>query len=140
MKADSPIFIVDDDEDDQTVISDVCEELKLSNPLVFFTRAEKLLSYLKENSIIPFIIISDVNLPGMDGFELRKSIIENEDIRYKSIPFIFWSGKASKKQIQKAYDLSSHGFFIKEDNFEALKSSFKRIIDYWYKSEQPELE
>src|SRR5688500_16274060 len=116
MKNEAPIFIVDDDEDDHSIIEDVCEELGITNPITFFTEAEKALSYLKANGSTPLLIISDVNLPGMDGFEFRKRIIENENIKYKSIPFIFWSGKASKKQIQKAYDLSSHGFFIKASN------------------------
>ena len=139
MKKDAPIFIVDDDEDDYSLIKDICEELGITNPITFFSEAEKALSYLKENKQTPFLILSDVNLPGMDGFEFRKKIIEDDDIRYKSIPFIFWSGKASRKQIQKAYDLSSHGFFIKDSNYESLKTSFKRILDYWYKSEQPEI-
>ena len=140
MKAEAPIIIVDDDEEDHSLIKDVCNELGIKNPVIFFTQAEKLIAYLTDNASIPFLILSDVNLPGMDGFELRKTIIENENIKYKSIPFIFWSGNASKKQIQKAYDLSSHGFFIKDVNFEELKSSFRRIIDYWYKSEQPALD
>ena len=140
MKSEAPILIVDDDEDDHSLITDVCGELGITNPIAFFSQAEKALSYLKESDKTPFLILCDVNLPGMDGFEFRKQIIENENIKYKSIPFIFWSGKASKRQIQKAYDLSSHGFFIKDLDFKSLKASFKRIFDYWYKSEQPELD
>jgi CheY-like chemotaxis protein len=117
MKNNAPIFIVDDDEDEHSLIKDACDELGISNPVTFFSEAQKALSYLMESETTPLVIISDVNLSGMDGFELREKIIKNENVKYKSIPFIFWSGEASKKQIQKAYDLSSHGFFIKPSDF-----------------------
>jgi CheY-like chemotaxis protein len=140
MRKDAPIYIIDNDQDDQLLTKQICVDLNIEHPILFFNSAEEFLKEFTVDSDVPFIIISDVNLPGIDGFELRTRIIGNEAIRHKSVPFIFWSNKASKKQIQKAYDLSSHGFFIKDNDYEDLKSSFKLIIAYWYKSAQPELE
>jgi CheY-like chemotaxis protein len=139
MKDSAPIFIVDDDDDDQTLINEVCKELEIPNPIHFFDSGENLLLKLKDGSNIPFIIVCDVNLGGMDGFELRNKVLEDKNIKYKTIPFIFWSNSASKSQIRKAYDLCVHGFFIKESSYKEIKSSFRRIIDYWHKSEQPDL-
>ena len=113
--------------------------LLISLLFVFDFLWEQLLDYLKSDEEIPFLIISDINLHPIDGFELREKILEDESSKFKSIPFIFWSGSASEDQIKKAYDLSSHGFFIKASTFKELKEIMTDIITYWHKSEIPYL-
>ncbi|SRR6266496_90812 len=132
-----PFFIVDDDSDERIIVKEVWNELELKNPLFFFNSAEEVLTHMKSGSVIPFIIISDVNLPKQDGFKLRQMLIDDNSTKYKSIPFIFWSTKASEEQIKKAYDLCAHGFFIKESQFAEIKKTFITIIEYWLKSVSP---
>ena len=133
-----PVLIVDDDSDDQEFLEEAWKELGYSNALLFLTSGEQVLDYLYSKKETPFLIICDVNLPGMDGFELKEKILENIEANYKSIPFVFWSATASKAQIQKAYDLGGNGFFLKDDNFAALKESLVQIVEYWRKSRVPE--
>ena len=73
----------------------------------------------------------------MDGFELKAHLLEDSSLNYKSIPFVFWSSQVSKAQIQKAYDLGGNGFFVKESNFEDLKSFLHTLMEYWLKSKTP---
>jgi CheY-like chemotaxis protein len=136
----APVIVVDDDPEDFELVQEIWKDLKLPYPLIFFTYGQQLLDYLKAGEEIPFIIISDVNLAGMHGFELRKKILEDKSARHKSIPFIFWSGTATENQIKEAYELSSHGFFIKAGSFIKLKEIIKDIIAYWHKSEVPFLD
>jgi CheY-like chemotaxis protein len=133
----SPVFIVDDDHDDREFLEQAWKELGYTNSLKFFDNGEEVLNYLKSNPTVPFLILCDVNLPKMDGFELKK-LIEESFVRQKSIPFVFWSNFAAKAQIQKAYDLSANGFFIKETKFEDIKKSLVEIYQYWQKSKAPE--
>ncbi len=133
----NPILIVDDDEDDLELIKEAGAYLKISHPLVFFQSGTDLIQYLKTASKPPFLIISDVNLPSQDGFALRKQLMDDGDLKYKSVPFIFWSTAASEKQIQFAYDLPAQGFFFKPSNFQDICSTFEAILDYWTKSQHP---
>ena len=133
----SPVFIVDDDHDDREFLEQAWKELGYKNPLRFFDTGEDVLTHLKNDPTVPFLILSDVNLPKMDGFELKK-IIESSIIKHKSIPFVFWSNFAAKSQIKKAYDLAANGFFIKETKFEDIKKSLVQIYEYWQKSKSPE--
>lgn len=133
----SPVFIVDDDQDDREFLEQAWKELGYENPLIFFNNGEEVLKYLKAEEIVPFLILCDVNLPKMDGFELKKAI-EGSIVKHKSIPFVFWSNFAAKAQIQKAYDLAANGFFIKETKFEDIKKSLVEIYQYWQKSKVPE--
>ena len=133
----NPILIVDDDLDDLEMIKEAGVCLKITRPIHFFKSGNELLEYLKSTSKAPFFVLSDVNLPGETGFDIKKRIVENAELRYKSVPFIFWSTSASEKQIQYAYDLPVQGFFLKPSNFAELCETFKTIMDYWQKSQHP---
>jgi DNA-binding NtrC family response regulator len=132
-----PIWIVDEDIDEQDLVKDIFEELNLSNPLELFQNAEQLLTKLEDVNAAPFIIIAEVNLAKLGGFELREQMLNNPDEKFHSVPFIFWSTQASAAQIRKAYDLKAHGFFRKAAEFEQWKSTLKKIIDYWTSSLTP---
>ena len=132
-----PIWIIDDDLEDQELIRDIFRDLKLTNPMEFFKAAEAMLERLEEADNAPFIIIADVNLPGIDGFELREKMLQTPNNKFHSVPFIFWSTYVSEAQIQKAFSLNAHGFFIKEPKYQDWKTSLIRIVEYWQKSLMP---
>ena len=131
------IWIIDSDTDDHEMVREVWSELKLNNELVFLCSADETIERLTEVSVSPFIIICEVNLPRVDGFALREQILSTNSKKFKSVPFIFWSTEASEAQITRAYDLSVHGFFIKDSSFDEVKNTFIHIINYWLKSRMP---
>lgn len=131
------VWIIDNDEDDQIMVQEVWRELKLLNKLVFMESAESMLANLSKTDTAPFIIICELNLPKIDGFELREKMLATNSKKFKSVPFIYWSTEVSESQIQRAYDLSIHGLFIKDTTFQELKNTFTNIINYWLKSKMP---
>jgi CheY-like chemotaxis protein len=132
-----PIWIVDEDRDDHELIQQIFQEAEISNELVLFTDAKDLLARLDEADEAPFIIISDANMPGMDGFELRERLLSATNRKFHSVPFIFWSVAPSEAQIQQAYDLKAHGFFLKDATVEEWRQSLVNIVNYWQKSQMP---
>lgn len=133
-----PILIVDEDSDDWELLLEAWKELEFENRLVFFNNGEDVLKYLNSGEVRPFLILCDVNLPKMDGFELKEKILQEDEVKYKSIPFVFWSAVASDTQIKKSYDLGGNGFFLKGHTFEEIKASLIEIVKYWQKSKVPE--
>jgi CheY-like chemotaxis protein len=132
-----PIYLIDDDEEDNELIQLIWDEMGLENELVFFSNGHDLIHRLKNDPQIPFIIICDLNLPGLNGFDIRESLYNDPKTRYKTVPFIFWSNSASDVQVKKAYDLNAHGMFIKGSSINELKETFTKIIDYWQTSLKP---
>ena len=132
MNQSGPIIIIDDDNDDQEIIQDMAGDLALSNPLIFFNDTRQAFSYLKATEDRPLIIFSDLNLPQESGFDLKRRIDDDPQLRAKSIPFIFFSTYIDKRIVDLAYrDLTIQGFFQKVANYNELKATFKMIIDYW---------
>ncbi len=131
------IVIIEDDADDQDFFKDVLTELNYKNEIIFFNDGQEALSYLLAETSEPFIVFSDINMPKLNGIELRKQIHENEDIRLKTIPYLFFTTSAEQEAVIDAYSKSIQGFFIKPSNFEDLKAIMKIIIEYWQKCESP---
>lgn len=131
------IVIIEDDEDDQAFFKEVFNELEYKNELIFFNDGQEALAYLLAETSEPFIVFSDINMPKLNGMELRKQIHENEDIRLKTIPYLFFTTTAEQEAVIDAYSKSIQGFFIKPSTFDELKNTMKIIVDYWQKCESP---
>src|SRR6188474_3513991 len=131
MNKTGPIIIIEDDVDDQDILTDIFKELNYDNKLVFFGDSLKALEFLTDTDIEPFIVFSDINMPKLNGMELREKIHNNEDLRLKSIPYLFFSTSSEQQFIIDAYSKSVQGFFIKPANYTDLKNILKTIIEYW---------
>jgi CheY-like chemotaxis protein len=137
MNKNGAIVIVEDDMEDQEMFSEVFNELNYKNEIIFFNDGQEALAYLTEKTTEPFIVFSDINMPKLNGIELRKQIHENEDIRMKTIPYLFFTTTAEQEAVVDAYSKSIQGFFIKPVSFQELKSTIKIIVEYWQKCESP---
>lgn len=126
-----PILIIENDADDRDIMKDIFRELGVKNKLYFFSSSPDVLDFLVHTDQDPFLIISDINLPGMSGIELRRSINEHEELRKKSIPFIFLTTSSSRNSVDQAYGMMVQGYFEKKNSAQEMKDALKMIIDYW---------
>ncbi len=65
----------------------------------------------KAKAIQPDIIISDIMMPQVDGFEFRKRLLAEEEL--KSIPFVFLTSKSEETDILDGYDLGITDYVLK---------------------------
>ncbi|MDR6563037.1 MULTISPECIES: response regulator [Arcicella] len=137
MNKTGPIIVIEDDIDDQEILDEIFKELNFKNEIIYFKEGEKALDYLIKTSLEPFLILSDINMPKLNGIELREKINTNEDLRIKCIPYLFFTTSAEQKYVVDAYSKSVQGFFVKPNTFEKLKSTIKIIVEYWLECESP---
>lgn len=137
MSAEGPIIIIDDDADDQAFAKIILQGFKLSNEIKIFNNGKEGLNYLQTTSENPFLIISDLDMPVMNGLEFREKINENPFLRKKSIPFVFLTGSATPHDVNRAFDLTVQGFFVKTHDLEKLKETLHTVITYWQTSLEP---
>jgi len=81
--------MVEDDADDEAIFTEILEELEIPNKIICFHNSSDAFDYLKKTTEQPFIIFSDVNLPGENGIEFKRRIDADKQLRQKSIPFVF---------------------------------------------------
>lgn len=137
MNKGGPIVIIEDDLDDHLILKRIFKELKYPNKVIFFIDGEEALKFLTTTDIEPFIIFSDINMPKLNGMELREKVRQNEELRIKSIPYLFFSTCSEQKHIVDAYSKSVQGFFVKPSCISDLKETLSVILQYWSKCLSP---
>ncbi len=138
MNKTGPIVVIEDDCDDQEILKEIFKNLDYKNPIIYFSDGEAALQYLIYTEIKPFLILSDINMPKLSGFELREKIYVNESLNLKCIPYLFFTTTSNKKAVINAYSQSVQGFFVKPNNFSKLENTIKKIVEYWQECEAPD--
>ena len=133
----SPILIVEDDKDDCELLTTALLAIGITNEFVCFQNPAEALIYLKTTKSETFLIISDVNMPLMNGFDFKKKINEDGKLSRKKIPFVFLSTSASTYLVNEAYDLSIQGYFQKPSDFRAMNDVVRSIVEYWKNCKHP---
>jgi CheY-like chemotaxis protein len=134
---DGPIIIVEDDIDDQEIMKEVFESLGVENTVLIFSDGRAALTYLQTCTDQPFLILCDINLPKLNGLELREEIDADNALRRKSVPFVFFSTNASRDAVERAYDLTVQGFFVKDYTLHDLRETLALILAYWSQCKHP---
>lgn len=131
MDKSGPIIIIEDNKGDQRILVEIFKKISFNNELLFFSEGEAALDFLKNTDKTPFLVISDINMPKMSGFELRSRIRENKELSRMCVPFLFFSTGGNKNAVEDAYALSVQGFFKKPIDIDELEVTMRKIVDYW---------
>ena len=137
MRRDGPIIIIEDDQDDQYVLDVIFKRIGCSNRRLCFSDGVQALDYLVNASESPFFVLSDINMPKMNGFELRQQIADNPRLNAMCIPFIFFTTSSNPVAINKAFDMSVQGYFVKPGTTMELEGILRSILTYWNHSKAP---
>lgn len=137
MSLKGPIISVEDDEDDQFLIKEAVQTLAFPNEIHFFSNGQLALNYLETTTEQPFIILCDINMPVMNGLELRERINESEYLRKKAIPFVFLTTAANARIIETAYAELVQGFYKKASKYADLQEQIRLIVTYWQQCLHP---
>lgn len=137
MNNNGPVIIIEDDLDDQELLNVVFQKLNYPNEVIFFADGQAALDYLNNPGALPFLILSDINMPKLNGFELRTKLKTDADLAIKCIPYLFFSTAVSQRAVIDAYSLSVQGFFVKQNSMSELEKTISAIMEYWKRCAAP---
>ena len=137
MNKNGPIIIIEDDPDDQGILQDIFSKLNYANEILFFFDGEKALDYLQQAIELPFLILSDINMPRLNGLQLKQKIHTDAELQVKCIPYLFFTTAASKQSVIDAYSMSVQGFFIKDHTEPELEKTLRIMVEYWKRCYAP---
>lgn len=140
MRKNGKIIIIEDDPDDQQVLREVFEELAVEYDLLLFDDCDNAYIHLMSLQEKPFLILCDINLPKMNGIELKQRIDSTDRLRRMAVPFIFLTTSDEKKTIDDAYRITNlQGYFKKGTSMQEIRRKLKCILDYWKEALHPEI-
>jgi len=131
MNKNGTIVIIEDDPDDQFLLEEVFKELAYTNERKYFLDGLSALEYLHATPDRPFIIISDINLPKLNGLELRQKVQTDAELNLKCTPYVYFTTAINQRAVIDAYSTSAQGFFVKPSGFEETRNTIKVMIEYW---------
>ena len=108
MKSSYTILYADDDKDDLSIISEAFEKhtdhLRITHA---YNGAEALqyLSHMRHSSILPCLIILDINMPLMGGLEALQEIKKVEE--YRNLPVVMFSTSSNPEDRKLAQSLGA---------------------------------
>jgi len=128
------ILLVEDDEVDVKALKWAFEKLKVANPLVIARDGVEALEMMAGLSR-PYLVITDINMPRMNGIELLRKIRQHPDYR-DSIVFVLTTSNDEQDKID-AYDLNVAGYMLKTDMGTSFTRAISLIDNYWKVVEFP---
>lgn len=97
-------------EDDTVLRENTAELLELSNYEVITAPNGKVGVYIAKKKL-PDIIVCDIMMPELDGYETLKILSKSETTKY--IPFIFLSAKIEHSDVRKGMDMGADDYITK---------------------------
>ncbi len=106
MKGQVTIGVVDDDDIYQFTIKRTMELLNLAKKVHVFSDGEEALDFILENvknvQILPDIILLDINMPIMDGFQFMEEYVKIKNKSDKKIKIYMVSSSVDPVDMEKA--------------------------------------
>ncbi|HOO76177.1 MAG TPA: response regulator [Tepiditoga sp.] len=138
MKNNKKILLAEDDIIDVMTIKRALKEINITNPLIIKENGEEALNYLMsiEKNEYPCIIISDINMPKLNGIEFLKEIKKNDEL--KRIPFVILTTSKEEADKCESFNLGVSGYMIKPVDYINFVEVVKTINLYWTISELPD--
>lgn len=136
------ILLVEDDPKDIELINHALKNDKINYLIQIATDGEEALDYLfcrgnysnRRTKPKPRLILMDLKLPKVDGFEVLERI--KNDPATRSIPVVILTSSIHEKDIGKGYQLGANSYIEKPVNFDTFAITIKDISRYWLEMNQ----
>lgn len=132
------VLMADDDEDDQMFAQDAFEESGLPYSLNFVNDGEALLDHLHgcldsdnpSRTLLPDLILLDLNMPRKDGREALREIKSHPQLRH--IPVVVLTTSSADGDVYQSYDIGANSYITKPVTFESLVDVLNTLGKYWF--------
>jgi len=124
------VLHIDDDPEDREMVHEAIKSIDPSFIIVEAENGEAGLEFLKKAKSfgdLPCLIILDINMPGMNGFDTYNEIKKDEDL--KNLPAVIFTTAAFFKTGQRSGN-EKLPVFIKPDKLTDFAASIRKILTH----------
>ena len=124
------VLIVEDNEGDVMLTKEGFSKSNIeTNVSVAMDGWEALQFFGKIGTVMPDLVLLDINLPKMNGHEVLKAIKTNPVTKH--IPTIIFSTSSHQKDIEKSYAGNANCFITKPFDADEFIDAIGSIADFW---------
>ena len=111
-------------EDDDEIREYIVRELSNACQVVAFANGREALDHIMRQPVD--LVLSDVMMPEMDGFELCRKIRDN--VRLNHLPVVLLTAKADEESRIESLDLGADAYLTKPFNMEVLRRTVQNLL------------
>jgi CheY-like chemotaxis protein len=142
MRDQGVVLLVEDREDDVVLIWRGLLRGKVQNPIMVVGDGEEAIAYLRgegkfanrEEFPLPTLVLLDLKLPKIDGFEVLQWIRAQQGLRAMRV--IVLTSSQDLRDVNRAYELGANSFVVKSLDFDEFVTTGELINEYWLRSDR----
>lgn len=132
------ILMVDDDPEDVFLTEHAFKKGKLANDFRSVSNGQQMLDYLRNEGEYadpdafprPHIVLLDINMPVMNGFEALSEVRSDE--RIADVPVVIMTTSREHVDISRGYASGASSYIAKPVTPQAMMDVVQAIEDYWF--------
>lgn len=129
------VLMVEDNEDHAFLTTEAFTESGHTVQLHHVQTGEKCMAFLHkqapyEQSPRPDLVLLDIHMPRMNGYEVMQAMMEDPALR--GIPVVVMSTSAAAEDVNRMYALGCNAYIVKPRDFEALATAIQQLSDHWF--------
>lgn len=142
MSASKRILLVEDSENDVTLILAAFAEAHLADQVVVASDGQEALDYLyrqgphagraAEN---PSVVLMDLKLPRVDGLQVLSRM--KSDPALKLVPVVMFTSSREEVDLVRSYGLGANAYVIKPVSFQELEAALEGLRVFWTEVNEP---
>jgi two-component system response regulator len=140
---DKVILLVEDNADDELLTLRALKKNNIRNEVVVARDGNEALDYLfgtgvhsgRDLSVMPQIILLDLKLPKVDGFEVLNRVRASEMTKF--LPVVILTTSNEDRDRIRGYDLGANSFVRKPVEFEKFIEAVRQLGLYWLILNEP---
>src|SRR5438128_9444040 len=136
MQEEAVILLVEDRGDDILLIQKAFNRAQVHNPMMVVRDGDEAMSYLagegkfsnRAEYPLPWLILLDLKMPRVDGFEVLKWIRSQPELRRLIV--VVLTSSEELRDVNQAYELGANSFMVKPMDFENAVQLSEMIQKY----------
>lgn len=125
------VLLIDDDPADRLLAEEAFSEHATRVSVSTCEDGLQALSALRENlQRLPDVIILDLNMPVMSGFDVIKEIRSSLELRH--LPVVILSTSDSSADVARAYELLASSYMVKSQSFPGFVQQIDNFVRFWH--------
>ena len=137
------LLLVEDNNADATLVRRALSRAQIAHQLQVVPRGEEAIAYLAGSGFysnrqlypLPVLVLLDLELRGIDGFEVLAWIRSQDYLRHLQV--VILSGSGDPNDFAKARAMGADSFILKTGDFKEVVQFVKAFWDFWHLVEPP---
>ncbi|USR89590.1 response regulator [Phormidium yuhuli AB48] len=124
-----PVLLVEDNPDDEQLTLRSLRKAKITNPVFVARNGEEALGLLFDLKPLPAVVLLDLKLPKLDGFEVLREIRSRP--KTKTLPVVILTSSSEDRDIIESYDSGANSYVRKPVDFKQFVDAVSQLGLYW---------